>query len=169
MCVHLNLHKTFAIPHGGGGPGMGPIGVAAHLVDYLPGHPVVPSGGKKGIEAVSAAPWGSASILTISHAYIKMLGGHGLTQASRVAILNANYLAASLRDYYDILYVGINGFVAHEMILDCRKFKNEMGVDVNERDIAKRLMDYGFHAPTLSFRWRVPSWSSQRKVNPFMN
>jgi glycine dehydrogenase len=148
---HLNLHKTFAIPHGGGGPGMGPIGVAAHLVDYLPGHPVVPSGGKKGIEAVSAAPWGSASILTISHAYIKMLGGHGLTQASRVAILNANYLAASLRDYYDILYVGINGFVAHEMILDCRKFKNEMGVDVNERDIAKRLMDYGFHAPTLSF------------------
>lgn len=148
---HLNLHKTFAIPHGGGGPGMGPIGVAAHLVEFLPGHPVITTGGEKGAEAIAAAPWGSASILTISHAYIKMLGGRGLTEATRIAILNANYLAASLKDYYDILYKGINGFVAHEMILDCRKFRNDKDIEITEADIAKRLMDYGFHAPTLSF------------------
>ena len=148
---HLNLHKTFAIPHGGGGPGMGPIGVASHLVEFLPRHPVVATGGEKGVEAIASAPWGSASILTISHAYIKMLGGSGLTQATRIAILNANYLAATLGDHYKVLYKGINGFVAHEMILDCRNFKNDTGIDITERDIAKRLMDYGFHAPTLSF------------------
>ncbi len=146
---HLNLHKTFAIPHGGGGPGMGPIAVAAHLADFLPGHPVVPTGGKKGIRAIAAAPWGSASILPISHAYIRMLGGTGLTHATRLAILNANYLAAALKDEYDILYKGMNGFVAHEMILECRNFKSIAGI--TEADIAKRLMDYGFHAPTLSF------------------
>jgi glycine dehydrogenase len=148
---HLNLHKTFAIPHGGGGPGMGPIGVAAHLVDFLPRHPVVSTGGKNGVEAISSAPWGSASILTISHAYIKMLGGPGLTDVTRMAILNANYLAATLRNHYDILYKGIEGFVAHEMIIDCRRFRNDREIEISERDIAKRLMDYGFHAPTLSF------------------
>ncbi len=148
---HLNLHKTFAIPHGGGGPGMGPIGVAAHLVEFLPGHPVISTGGEKGIEAISAAPWGSASILTISHAYIKLLGGRGLEEATRIAILNANYLAFALKDHYDILYKGINGFVAHEMILDCRRYRNNKDIEITEADIAKRLMDYGFHAPTLSF------------------
>jgi glycine dehydrogenase len=146
---HLNLHKTFAIPHGGGGPGAGPIGVANHLVEYLPTHPLVQTGGIKGINSVSAAPYGSAGILAISHAYIQLLGGEGLTDATRIAILNANYVASSLKDHYDILYVGHNGFVAHEMILDCRKFKTT--ADISEADIAKRLMDYGFHAPTLSF------------------
>ncbi len=148
---HLNLHKTFAIPHGGGGPGMGPIGVAAHLVEFLPRHPVITTGGEKGVEAIAAAPYGSASILTISHAYIKMLGGKGLTEATRLAILNANYLAAVLKDYYDVLYKGVNGFVAHEMIIDCRRFRMDKELEVTEADIAKRLMDYGFHAPTLSF------------------
>jgi glycine dehydrogenase len=148
---HLNLHKTFAIPHGGGGPGMGPICVATHLADFLPVHPVVKTGGRKGQSVVAAAPWGSASILVISHAYIKMLGGKGLTDATKYAILNANYLSASLKDYYDILYKGASGFSAHEMILDCRKFKHAWNLDITEADIAKRLMDYGFHAPTLSF------------------
>ncbi|MCD6598787.1 MAG: aminomethyl-transferring glycine dehydrogenase subunit GcvPB, partial [Bacteroidales bacterium] len=146
---HLNLHKTFAIPHGGGGPGVGPIAVAEHLVDFLPKHPYVETGGKNGIIPVSAAPYGSASILPISYAYIKMMGGEGLTRATAMPILNANYLANSLKDYYDILYTGKRGFVGHEMILDCRKFKAETGI--TELDIAKRLMDYGFHAPTLSF------------------
>lgn len=146
---HLNLHKTFAIPHGGGGPGMGPIAVAGHLVEFLPGHPQVKTGGEKCIKALSAAPWGSASILPISHAYIKMLGGKGLTRATAMAILNANYLSRSLDKYFDILYTGKKGFVGHEMILDCRKFKADSGI--TELDIAKRLMDYGFHAPTLSF------------------
>jgi len=146
---HLNLHKTFAIPHGGGGPGVGPIGVANHLVEYLPTHPLIATGGIKGISSVSAAPYGSAGVLAISHAYIQMLGAEGLTEATRVAILNANYVASSLKDYYDILYTGTEGFVAHEMILDCRKFKSM--ADISEADIAKRLMDYGFHAPTLSF------------------
>ncbi len=146
---HLNLHKTFAIPHGGGGPGVGPICVAEHLVEYLPTHPLVEVGGKEGIGAVSAAPWGSSSILVISYAYTKMLGGNGLTEATKMAILNANYLAAMLKDYYDILYTGKTGYVAHEMILDCRKFRPD--TDISEADIAKRLMDYGFHAPTLSF------------------
>lgn len=148
---HLNLHKTFAIPHGGGGPGMGPICVAKHLADFLPVHPVVETGGAKGKSVVASAPWGSASILVISHAYIKMLGSKGLTESTKMAILNANYLAAALKDYYDILYKGANGFVAHEMILDCRKFKQSWNLEISEADIAKRLMDYGFHAPTLSF------------------
>jgi len=146
---HLNLHKTFAIPHGGGGPGMGPIGVAPHLSEFLPGHPVVKTGGEKGIPAIGAAPWGSASILPISHAYIKMMGGDGLTEATRFAILNANYIAASLKDHFPVVYTGKKGFVAHEMILECRNFKQS--AEVTEADIAKRLMDYGFHAPTLSF------------------
>ena len=146
---HLNLHKTFAIPHGGGGPGVGPIGVANHLVEFLPTHPLVETGGIKGIPAVAAAPFGSAGILSISHAYIRLLGSGGLTEATRIAILNANYVAASLKDYYDILYTGTEGFVAHEMILDCRKFRTM--AEISEADIAKRLMDYGFHAPTLSF------------------
>ena len=146
---HLNLHKTFAIPHGGGGPGVGPIGVNEKLKPYLPSHPVVKTGGEKGITAVAAAPWGSASVLTISHAFIKMMGGEGLTSASKMAILNANYLAASLKNYYDILYSGETGFVAHEMILECRNFKPM--ANITEADIAKRLMDFGFHAPTLSF------------------
>mgnify|MGYP001282528537 CR=1 FL=1 len=146
---HLNLHKTFAIPHGGGGPGVGPIGVARHLVEYLPTHPLVETGGIKGISSVSAAPYGSAGILPISHAYIQMMGGEGLTRATCIAILNANYIAASLKDHFQTLYRGAKGFVAHEMILDCRKFKST--ADITESDIAKRLMDYGFHAPTLSF------------------
>ncbi|HLN20082.1 MAG TPA: aminomethyl-transferring glycine dehydrogenase [Bacteroidales bacterium] len=146
---HLNLHKTFAIPHGGGGPGMGPILVNDKLADFLPGHPVVKTGGSKPTTAVSAAPFGSGQILTISHAYIMMMGAQGLTKATKYAILNANYIAASLKGSYDTLYTGSEGFVAHEMILDCRSFKAESGV--TEADIAKRLMDYGFHAPTLSF------------------
>jgi len=146
---HLNLHKTFGIPHGGGGPGVGPIGVAKHLVDYLPSNPIVKTGGKKAIAAISSAPWGSASVLTITHAYIKMLGADGLTEVTKTAILNANYLASSLKKYFTILYTGANDRVAHEMILECRNFKAE--ADITEADIAKRLMDYGFHAPTLSF------------------
>jgi glycine dehydrogenase len=145
---HLNLHKTFAIPHGGGGPGVGPIAVAKHLVDFLPGHAVV-NIREKAISAVSAAPYGSASILPISYGYIKMLGADGLKYATKMAILNANYMAASLKDYYNILYKGENGRVGHEMILDCRPFKSTTGIA--EIDIAKRLMDYGFHAPTVSF------------------
>ncbi|WDF54947.1 aminomethyl-transferring glycine dehydrogenase [Mucilaginibacter sp. KACC 22063] len=145
---HLNLHKTFCIPHGGGGPGMGPIGVAAHLVPYLPGHAVVDIDKGKSIPAVSAAPWGSASILLISHAYIAMMGGEGLTNATKYAILNANYIKSRLESHYPVLYTGANGRCAHEMILDCRSFKN-YGIEVT--DIAKRLMDYGFHAPTVSF------------------
>jgi glycine dehydrogenase len=146
---HLNLHKTFAIPHGGGGPGVGPIAVAKHLSPFLPGHPLVKTGGTNAITAVSAAPWGSASILVISYAYIKMMGAEGLKKATQVAILNANYIKARLSDYYPVLYKGKNGFVAHEMILDCRPFKTPGGIEVD--DIAKRLMDYGLHAPTVSF------------------
>lgn len=145
---HLNLHKTFCIPHGGGGPGMGPIGVAKHLVPYLPGHAVVDINRGQSIHAVSSAPWGSASILIISHAYIAMMGGDGLTNATRYAILNANYIKTRLQHHYPVLYTGANGRCAHEMILDCRAFKN-FGIEVT--DIAKRLMDYGFHAPTVSF------------------
>ena len=145
---HLNLHKTFCIPHGGGGPGMGPIGVAKHLVPFLPGHSVVNIERGKSIHAVSAAPWGSASILVISHAYIAMMGGAGLTEATRYAILNANYIKTRLEHHYPVLYTGANGRCAHEMILDCRAFK-VFGIEVT--DIAKRLMDYGFHAPTVSF------------------
>ncbi len=145
---HINLHKTFAIPHGGGGPGMGPICVATHLAPYLPGHPLTPTGGDKGILPVSAAPWGSASILLISYGYIKMLGGEGVTESTKYAILNANYINARLAGHYDVLYARANGRVAHEMIFDLRKFK---AAGVEEGDVAKRLMDYGFHAPTVSF------------------
>ncbi len=148
---HLNLHKTFAIPHGGGGPGMGPIAVAKHLAPYLPGHPVVRVGGDKAIAAVSAAPWGSASILIISYGYIRMLGASGMTDATRVAILNANYIKARLAGHYDVLFTNHNGRVAHEMIFDLRPFKHGSGPSVDEQDVAKRLMDYGFHAPTVSF------------------
>jgi glycine dehydrogenase len=146
---HLNLHKTFAIPHGGGGPGMGPICVNDKLKPFLPGHPLIRTGGEHAIPAVSAAPWGSALILLISYGYSRMLGGNGLTDATRYAILNANYIKAKLEKHYPILYVGDQGMVAHEMILDCREFKRTAGVEVE--DIAKRLMDYGFHAPTVSF------------------
>ncbi len=146
---HLNLHKTFAIPHGGGGPGMGPIGVAKHLAPFLPAHPVIKTGGELGIHAVSAAPYGSALILLVSYGYIKMLGGEGVTEATRLAILNANYIKESLKDFYPTLYSGKNGRCAHEMILACAEFKREAGVEV--ADIAKRLMDYGYHAPTVSF------------------
>ncbi len=146
---HLNLHKTFCIPHGGGGPGMGPIGVAPQLVPFLPGHALVQIGGEQAIHAVSAAPYGSASILTISYAYIAMMGSEGLTNATKRAILNANYIKARLEGHYDTLYTGTNGRCAHEMIIDCRPFKQSVGIEVE--DIAKRLMDYGFHAPTVSF------------------
>ena len=146
---HLNLHKTFAIPHGGGGPGVGPVAVARHLSKFLPSNPIVKIGDKEAIKAVAAAPYGSASVMSITYGYIKMLGGEGLKEVTKTAILNANYLAASLKDYYKILYTGNNGRVAHEMILECRNFKSE--ADISESDIAKRLMDYGFHAPTLSF------------------
>lgn len=146
---HLNLHKTFAIPHGGGGPGMGPIGVVEKLVPFLPSHTIVNTSGDKGIHAVSAAPYGSALILLISYGYIKMLGGEGLKQATEMAILNANYMKDVLKDHYKILYTGKNGRCAHEMILDCNDFKMASGVEV--ADIAKRLMDYGFHAPTVAF------------------
>ncbi len=146
---HLNLHKTFCIPHGGGGPGMGPIGVAKHLVDFLPGNPVIRTGGRNAVGAVSAAPWGSSSILPISMMYIDMMGGEGLTQATKVAILNANYIAKRLDPHYPVLYKGTNGTVAHECIVDPRSLKTAAGVEVE--DIAKRLMDYGFHAPTVSF------------------
>ena len=146
---HLNLHKTFCIPHGGGGPGMGPICVARHLAPYLPGHPVVRVGGEEAIGPISAAPWGSASILLISWAYIKLMGGEGLTQATKIAILNANYVAKRLTEHFPVLYVGKSGTVAHECILDLRKVKRDAGVEVD--DVAKRLMDYGYHAPTTSF------------------
>ncbi len=146
---HLNLHKTFCIPHGGGGPGMGPICVAAHLAPFLPGHPVVPTGGAEAIGPVSAAPWGSASILPISWVYIALMGGAGLTRATATAILNANYMAARLREHYPVLYTGGHGRVAHEFILDLRPFKTTAGVEAE--DVAKRLMDFSFHAPTMSF------------------
>jgi len=146
---HINLHKTFSIPHGGGGPGMGPICTAEHLSPYLPGHPLVKTGGSKAIEPVSATPWGSASILLISYAYVKMLGRDGVLQSTQYAILNANYIKSRLEKYYKVLYVGKNGRVAHELIVDMREFKYKANVEVE--DIAKRLMDYGFHAPTVSF------------------
>jgi glycine dehydrogenase len=149
---HLNLHKTFSIPHGGGGPGMGPIGVAKHLAPYLPGHPLAKTGGSKAIPAVAAAPWGSASILLISYGYIRMLGGEGMTAATKYAILNANYIKARLEPFFDVHFVGSRGRVAHEMIFDLRPLRDKS--DVDEQDVAKRLMDYGFHAPTVS--WPVP-------------
>jgi glycine dehydrogenase len=147
---HLNLHKTFCIPHGGGGPGVGPIAVAAHLVEHLPGHSVIAPGDDRRNEgAVSAAPWGSASILVIPWMYLRMLGGAKLTKATEVAILNANYMATQLEPHFPVLYRGHSDLVAHEFILDVRAWRQTAGVEVE--DIAKRLMDYGFHAPTISF------------------
>ncbi len=146
---HINLHKTFSIPHGGGGPGMGPIGVAAHLVPFLPGHPVVPCGGEQAIGPVSAAPWGSPAILPVSWGYVSMLGAAGLRRATEIAILNANYMAKRLGEHFDILFTGAQGMVGHEFIIDLRPFEKSVGV--TGEDVAKRLMDYGFHAPTMSF------------------
>ncbi len=148
--VHINLHKTFSIPHGGGGPGMGPICSTAELAPFLPGHPLMQGvGGEKAIGPVSAAPWGSSLILLISWAYIALLGREGCRGASEVAILNANYMADRLAEHFDILYRGENGRVAHEFILDLRPFRKSS--EVTEEDVAKRLMDYGFHAPTMSW------------------
>ncbi len=154
---HMNLHKTFCIPHGGGGPGVGPIGVRSHLARFLPGHDVVSgvnpaSHGRPTIGQISAAPWGSASILPISWAYIAMMGADGLTRATQVAILNANYMANRLKDHFPIVYTGPGGYVAHECIIDMRDVKEQTGIGVE--DVAKRLADYGFHAPTMS--WPVP-------------
>ncbi|NNF62755.1 MAG: aminomethyl-transferring glycine dehydrogenase [Acidimicrobiia bacterium] len=147
---HLNLHKTFTIPHGGGGPGVGPIGVMAHLAPFLPNHPVVPEAGPDtGVGAISAAPWGSAGILPIPYAYIKLMGSNGLFEATKLAILGANYIARRLAPHYPVLYTGVNGMVAHECIIDLRQVKDSTGVSAE--DVAKRLIDYGFHAPTLSF------------------
>src|SRR6056297_3626994 len=146
---HLNLHKTFCIPHGGGGPGMGPIGVVKKLKPFLPGHPVVETNGANPMRAVSAAPFGSAGILPISHAYIRMMGAGGLKKASEYAILNANYIKDKLKDHYTVLYTGKSGRSAHEFIIDMRSFKQSAGIDAV--DVAKRLMDYSFHAPTMSF------------------
>ena len=146
---HINLHKTFCIPHGGGGPGMGPIGVKSHLARFLPTHPVVSVGGEDGIDAVSAAPWGSPSILPISWAYIAMMGAEGLKRATEIAILNANYIAKCLEPYYSVRYTGRNGLVAHECIIDFNSFNKT--TSIRATDVAKRLMDYGFHAPTVSF------------------
>ncbi|MBS2023377.1 MAG: aminomethyl-transferring glycine dehydrogenase subunit GcvPB, partial [Deltaproteobacteria bacterium] len=146
---HLNLHKTFCIPHGGGGPGMGPICVARHLVPFLPGHPTVKVGGEHAIGPISAAPWGSASILLISWAYIRLMGAAGLKRATELAILNANYIAKRLDESFPVLYRGKNGTVAHECIVDLRKVKASVGIEVD--DVAKRLIDFGFHAPTTSF------------------
>jgi glycine dehydrogenase len=146
---HLNLHKTFASPHGGGGPGMGPIAVSRHLVDFLPGHPVVPTGGKDAIGPVAAAPWGSADILLIAWAYARLMGPDGLRRATEMAILNANYVAERLHPHYPVVYRGGGGRVAHECIIDLRPLKKSAGIEAE--DVAKRLMDYGFHAPTMSF------------------
>ena len=146
---HINLHKTFSIPHGGGGPGMGPICARKHLAPYLPGHALVKTGGEKPIHAVASAPWGSASILLVSYAYIRMLGRQGVTDATKYAILNANYIKSRLEKIYDVVYTGSRGRVAHEFILDMRRFKKDAGIEVE--DVAKRLMDYGFHAPTVSW------------------
>jgi glycine dehydrogenase len=147
---HLNLHKTFCIPHGGGGPGVGPVGVRAHLAPYLPNHPLQPAAGPAtGVGPIAAAPWGSAGILPISWAYVRLMGGAGLTRATQVAILNANYVAARLGPHFPVLYTGRGGLVAHECIVDLRPVTRETGVTVE--DVAKRLIDYGFHAPTMSF------------------
>ena len=146
---HLNLHKTFCIPHGGGGPGMGPIGVAKHLAPFLPGHPLSTLGGKQSLGPVAAAPYGSPSVLPISYAYIRMMGTAGLTRATQIAILSANYMASRLDEHYPVLYRGAKGRVAHEFILDLRPFEKSAGI--TGEDVAKRLMDYGFHAPTMSF------------------
>ncbi|RYZ52657.1 MAG: glycine dehydrogenase (aminomethyl-transferring), partial [Proteobacteria bacterium] len=150
---HMNLHKTFCIPHGGGGPGVGPIGVKSHLADFLPNHPVVTMGGKDGVGPITAAPWGSASILPISWMYVRMMGADDLKKATQVAILNANYIAKRLDSSFPVVYRGEAGLVAHECIVDLNKVKKSADVSVD--DIAKRLMDYGYHAPTVS--WPVPN------------
>ena len=150
---HLNLHKTFAIPHGGGGPGVGPICVAKHLTPFLPGNPIIKVGGKDAIDSISAAPFGSALACLISYGYIMMLGSKGLKKCTEIAILNANYIKERLNGKYPILYTGDSGRSAHEMIIDCREFKSK-GIEVS--DIAKRLMDYGFHAPTVSSLYQAP-------------
>ncbi len=147
---HLNLHKTFCIPHGGGGPGVGPVGVRAHLAPHLPNHPLDPGAGpESGVGAIAGAPHGSAGVLPISWAYVRLMGGEGLTRCAQVAVLAANYVAARLREHYPILYTGDQGLVAHECILDLRGLTKQTGVTVD--DVAKRLIDYGFHAPTMSF------------------
>jgi glycine dehydrogenase len=147
---HLNLHKTFCIPHGGGGPGVGPVAVREHLAPFLPNHPLVPEAGPEtGVGPISAAPWGSAGILAISWAYVRMMGGAGLLHATQVAILNANYIARRLDEHFPVLYAGPDGLVAHECILDLRGITNDTGVTAE--DVAKRLIDFGFHAPTMSF------------------
>jgi glycine dehydrogenase len=145
---HLNLHKTFSIPHGGGGPGVGPICVAEHLKDFLPSNPVISTGGKDHIKAISSAPWGSSLVCLISYGYIRMLGRSGIKQSTELAIVNANYMKTRLEKNFTILYSGENGRSAHEFIIDCREFKK---YDIEVIDIAKRLIDYGFHAPTVSF------------------
>jgi len=149
---HLNLHKTFCIPHGGGGPGMGPIGVKKHLASFLPGHPINAPHGSGEAGAVSAAPYGSPSILPISWVYIALMGASGLRRATEVAILSANYMMKRLEGHYPVLFKGTNGLIAHEFVVDCRQFKKSAGIEID--DVAKRLMDYGFHAPTMS--WPVP-------------
>ena len=164
---HLNLHKTFAIPHGGGGPGVGPIGVAAHLEPFLPGHALDSVGGEQAIDAVSAAPFGSALIHLISYAYIRLLGPDGLKRSTEVAILNANYLRRRLEGHYEVLYKGNRGEVAHEMILDCRPFKASAGIEVT--DIAKRLIDYGFHAPQSAGRWQERLMIEPTESEPWRN
>jgi glycine dehydrogenase len=147
---HLNLHKTFCIPHGGGGPGVGPVAVRSHLAPYLPNHPLQPSAGPEtGVGPISAAPWGSAAILPISWSYVRLMGGEGLKRATQVAVLSANYIAKRLAPYYPVLYTGPAGLVAHECIIDLRPLAKAAGVSVD--DVAKRLIDYGFHAPTMSF------------------
>ncbi|MFI5237434.1 MAG: glycine dehydrogenase (aminomethyl-transferring), partial [Ignavibacteriales bacterium] len=146
---HLNLHKTFCIPHGGGGPGAGPIAVKKHLSEFIPGHSVIKIGVDKSITAVSSAPWGSALVSIISYSYIKLMGSEGLTMASKAAIVNANYMMAKLKNAYKVLYTGLKGKVGHELIFDMREFRQSCNIEVE--DIAKRLMDYGFHAPTVSF------------------
>jgi glycine dehydrogenase len=147
--MHINLHKTFCIPHGGGGPGMGPIVCKEHLAPFLPGHSQLKTGGNQAIHAVSSAPYGSSSILPISWAYMTMMGGDGLKKATQVAILNANYMAKKLESHFPVLYKGISNYNAHEFIIDLRDLRKESGI--SDEDVAKRLMDYGFHAPTMSF------------------
>jgi glycine dehydrogenase len=146
---HLNLHKTFCIPHGGGGPGVGPVAVKEHLADFLPGHPLVPEAGPAGSPPVSGAPWGSAGVLMIPWMYLRLMGAEGLTQATKVAILSANYVARRLSPHFPLLYSGEGGLVAHECLLDLREITRSTGVTVD--DVAKRLIDFGFHAPTMSF------------------
>ena len=154
ICLTATDRQTFSIPHGGGGPGIGPIGVKSHLAPYLPTHPLIPTGGSSPVSAVSGAPWGSASIASISWAYIKMLGGEGLTQVSKMALLNANYIAERLKPYYNIRFTNKNGRVAHELLLDLAEFEKSAGLKVS--DFSKRLQDYSFHPPTA--QWPISTY-----------